>query len=210
MNAFFLDRALFDAPSRPAGVQDIEIQQYKSGRVLALQGDRLETVDLVVGGQLRLSRVSASGREYAIAILLAGDVLTTSLSCPYQVLVTRSTLLARIPRNVFEALRARNGDFSARIDATLQRRAALVEQRLEFADSPPIARVANALLELSEYFRGSPELPRTRQNVIGSFAALTRETVCNVMSKLERARAVSVTRRVMYLDLDRLKSLAKS
>ncbi|MGB1014520.1 MAG: Crp/Fnr family transcriptional regulator, partial [Nannocystaceae bacterium] len=129
---------------------------------------------------------------------------------PYQVLVKKNSILARIPRKVFDALRAHNSDFSARIEATLQRRLSLVEQRLEFAHASATARVANALIEISEYFRGSSKVPRMRQNVIGSFAVVTRETVCSVMSALVRGNSISVSRHWIYLDLDRLRSLART
>jgi len=111
---------------------------------------------------------------------------------------------------VFETLRAQNSDFSARIGATIQRRLSLVEQRLEFTHAPAAVRVANALLEISEYFRGTSKIPRMRQNVIGFFAVVTRETVCAVMSALVRGNSITVSRHWIYLDLDRLRSLART
>jgi len=208
VNAFYVDRALFDAKIRPAGTEEVEIEYVKKGTMLALQGDPLNTVDLLVGGQVRLSRVSADGRESSIAIVLGGDVLTTCPTSPYQVLAEVSAILARIPRSLFESLREKNRDFAVRIDRTLRRRSSIVEQRIEFSHRSPTIRVARALIEISEHFRGRTKLPRPTQVVIASFAGVIRETVSVEMSKLSRARAVSVSRKWIDLDLDRLRTFA--
>jgi len=206
--SFYVDRALFDAKIRPPGIKHIKIEFRKPRRMLALEGDQLATVDLVVGGQIRLSRVSRK-REFALALLIRGDVVTLQSTSPYQAFVMRSTILARIPRSVFETLRANNREFAARIERSLQRRASLLEQRIAFSGYSATARVALALLEISEYCEGRSEIERPTHGLIASFVGVTRETVTVEMQTLKRVRAVVVSRDSMTLDLERLRGLLR-
>jgi len=211
VNAFYIDRALFDAPDRPDGFEDIEIEEWrprKGSAVFVLRGDPLPTVDFVVGGSVSLGRVSADGRELSLALATGGEVVTVLPVSPYQVAVMTSTIVARIPRTIFKALRARNPPFSDRIDRTLQKRAALLEDRAEIAHGPIVARIAQALLELAAYYGGtglpSGEIPRTTHAVIAAFAGSTRETASVALGTLVKVGAIAVGKEWMRLDLDYL------
>ncbi len=211
MTAFYLDRALLDAPKRTARASEIEIQEISRGAVVSLQGDHVEKVILVVGGLLRLTRISVDGREVSLAYLIGGDVLTTDTVCPYQAIAEAQTLIALVPWDVFAELRTKNQAFSARIDRSLRRRASLLEQRAEIAHRSARVRVANALLEISTHLRAPPLLPRTTTHqVIGTFASTIREVVSVELATLASRGAVAKRNRLMTLDRQRLREFVQA
>lgn len=205
MNAYYVDRALFDAPNRPAGISTIEMREIGSRSVFSLQGDNLETISLVVGGLLRLARIAVDGREVSLAYLSGGDVLTTDTICPYQTTAESRAIVAQVPRDVFSELCSHNPAFAARIDRSLHRRSSLLERRAEYAHCLTIVRIANALLEISTHLNDPIVLPRvTTHQVIGTFASTIREVVSVEMPALISGGAVSKRGRQLALDRERL------
>lgn len=211
MNDFYRDRALFDAPKRRPRISAIEIREISRGAVLSLQGDDVENVILVVGGLLRLTRISSDGREVSLAYLIGGDVLTTDPVCPYQTTAETRAIVALVPPDVFRELRACNPDFSARIDHSFRRRASLLERRAEYAHRSAQVRVANALIEISSYLGAPLLLPRaTTHHVIATFASTIREVVSVEMSGLVAGGAVSKQERLLVLNRDKLSEIVSA
>jgi len=208
---FYTDRALFDAPYRPAGTfAQIEVLEASAKHVFALPGDRVRHVHLVVGGLLWMARLTRDGREIPIAFVRSGEPVTQDRECRYLVRTESVSIVALVPRELFHELRSQNSRFAQRVEAAVIRRAVAVERRLEFigAGSPSVqTRVAMVLDELCKTFAdksvrrdASTRIPRFSHETLAKFAGTSRPSVSIALGALRRAGVVSTSESEMLVN----------
>ena len=185
------------------------------GVVIVRQGEAVTCLFLVTAGAVRLSSVTASGREVVVGLLCRGDLFGEAalIGHPSQVhaqAVGPTTVLA-LPISSLRAILERNPETAEQllrlIAARLHRTSAALEDAL-VADVP--ARVAGRLRELATH-HGAPgpagvrlRVPLT-QDELARMVGASREAVNRSMGALAaRGLVRSSGRRLFITDPDAL------
>jgi CRP/FNR family cyclic AMP-dependent transcriptional regulator len=185
------------------------------GVVIVRQGEAVTCLFLVTAGAVRLSSVTASGREVVVGLLGGGDLFGVSalLGDPSQVRAQAvgPTIVLALPISSLRAILERNPETAEQllrlIAARLHRTSAALEDALS-ADVP--ARVAGRLRELATH-HGAPgpagvrlRVPLT-QDELARMVGASREAVNRSMGALAaRGLVRSSGRRLFITDPDAL------
>ena len=170
-----------------------------AGGVLPLHDVRDSPLYLIVRGSMRLSLVSAAGREFVVTIVGRGDVLgePTVLDRPSSALITtaqEATELLRIPWSALQ--RAGAGiELTERFNVVLAERIQwLLELIEDIAMHPLDARLARVLARL--HARSSTHavmrLHRLNQNTLAQMANATRPKVNQHLQLFARLGAIEL------------------
>lgn len=179
------------------------------GEVIVQQGEVVTSLFLVTAGAVRLSSVTASGREVVVGLLCQGDLFGESalLGNPSQVraqAVGPTTLLA-LPSTSLRAILERNPETAEQllrlIAARLHRTSAALEDALA-ADVP--ARVAGRLRELArQHGVPSPGGVRLRipltQDELARMVGASRESVNRTVGALSARGLVRSSGRRLFI-----------
>lgn len=185
------------------------------GVVIVRQGEAVTSLFLVTAGAVRLSSVTASGREVVVGLLCRGDLFGESalIGHPSQVhaQAVGPTIVLALPISSLRAILERNPETAEQllrlIAARLHRTSAALEDALS-ADVP--ARVAGRLRELATH-HGAPgpagvrlRVPLT-QDELARMVGASREAVNRSMGALAaRGLVRSSGRRLFITDPDAL------
>lgn len=162
-----------------------------------LPGDVREQVYLIVGGRVKLARVSSDGREVTLAILETGELVGESALViagkreTSAEALTSVELLAMRARTL-QLILERHPKVHMRITRLIARRRLLVENRLEdlaFRTVP--SRLARVLLLLSKSYgiergNGFRLDVRLSQQELGNLIGSTRETTNHFLNEFRR------------------------
>jgi len=210
VNRFYIDRALFDAPNRPPRTfEQVQVLEFRRNDVLALPGDPVQEVQVLVGGRLRLLRITRDGREVSIAFVRATQVVVRDFECPYFVKAELSSIVVTVPRDLFYELAQLNSPFAQRLNEIDSARVRSLERRLESGQQSAQSKLARALDEMVRMFAGKVQerkqtIPRISHKVLATFAGLQRESVTVEMGRLVRAGVVEVLEDELVVDRSRL------
>jgi len=198
------------------------------GDVLFSEGEEGDTVYLVLEGSVKLSRVSADGRETLVAVLTAGQLfgeLSLFDPGPRTATATAVTQLetVRLPHDRLMPWLTGKPELTAelmRVLARRLRRTSSIFADLVFVDVP--GRVAKQLLELAERFGteltpAGPGLPAPVhvahglvQEELAQLVGASRETVNKALSDFVSRGWVRVEpRATVLLDVARLRVRAR-
>ncbi|MBI4607783.1 MAG: Crp/Fnr family transcriptional regulator [Candidatus Rokubacteria bacterium] len=170
----------------------------RKGQSLYLSGDTAGTVLLVKAGRLKLSRLSADGKELILALLEPGDLLALPRERAFRgseplVEALEPAVLVFVRQQDFEAFILARPDLAVAVIGQLTRRVRELEQRIEemvFKDIP--GRLATALLRLAAAY-GSPEPSggtavglRVTQQELANLIGASREMVNHALSAWKR------------------------
>ncbi len=193
---------------------------FKGDRVFEA-GDPAEFFYLVVGGEVKLSSATPSGRECVVEVIRGGETfaLVSVLDGePYPVSASALTdcAMVRIPRAAFFRLLARRPELSARTTHEVAQRMRRFRMRLEEISTRTVpARVAAYLLRQAELQTGSSgrgavvDLGGTRE-VVAAAIGTVREVFVRTIRGFERQGLVDIDgRRVSLRDPDELRDLSE-
>ena len=185
------------------------------GVVIVRQGEAVTCLFLVTAGAVRLSSVTASGREVVVGLLCRGDLFGESalLGDPSQVhaQAVGPTIVLALPISSLRAILERNPETAEQllrlIAARLHRTSAALEDALS---ADVLARVAGRLRELATH-HGAPgpagvrlRVPLT-QDELARMVGASREAVNRSMGALAaRGLVRSSGRRLFITDPDAL------
>ncbi len=214
--------ARLDEPDRTALVERGRQRRWPSGATLFLEGDRSESVLVVVSGRVKVFSLTAQGDEVVLAVrgpgallgefsALAGGLLSASVSAlePVVGLV--------MPSSAFiEFLRTRGPAATVLLQLIISRLRDADRKRVEFGAFDIAARVAGRLVELADRF-GEPDEHGVRisvalsQDELAGWVGASREAVAKALRVLRDRGYVTTGRRTMtVLDLDGLRRRARS
>ncbi len=198
-------------------VPDTHVEQ---GRIFYTPQDRSEALFMLKKGRVRIYKVAPDGWEFTLAVVESGTVfgemaLTAQrlreayaeATEPSDICVLRSADLERLVRE--------NPDVGLRMIRVLSERLRLCETRLEdigLKDVP--ARLASLVLQLAESegiaTHEGPKIPtRYTHRQLATMIGSSRETVTRAFTKLQRAGAVELRRRHIYVkDIEALERTA--
>ncbi len=180
------------------------------GRIFYAPGDRSEALFMLKKGRVRIYKVTPDGRELTLAVVEAGTMfgemaLTAQRMREAYAEAAEPSYVCILKSEDLEGLVRKNPDLGLRIIRILSERLRLCEARLEdivFKDVP--ARLASLILQLAEsegiMTPEGPMIPthythRQLATMIGS----SRESVTRAFTKLQKAGAIELRRRHVYV-----------
>lgn len=182
-----------EALVRAAG-GDVHITDYRRGAAIFSQGDPCRHVLYIVEGAVKLSVLSASGREAVVALLQAGEFFGEGALANQSMRMETATAAApsrvqAIDRAVMAQLIHQNPEFSDHfishlLTRTLRVEADLVDQIFNSSEK----RLARTLLLLSRYGHSNPEqlMPQISQETLAEMVGTTRSRVNLFMNKFRK------------------------
>jgi CRP/FNR family transcriptional regulator, cyclic AMP receptor protein len=186
----FSARAFLDS----AGVAR-KVRQYKKGEIVFSQGAPAESVMYVQEGSVKISVLSASGKEAIIAILGPGDFFGEGCLAGQPVRMGNATSIAPttvlvIDKNeMAEVLHAQHELSDLFINFVLTRNMRIEEDLIDQLFNSTEKRLARALLLLARYGKQEhPQraLPKVSQEMLAEMVGTTRPRVNFFMNKFKK------------------------
>lgn len=190
-------------------------RQYRKGEVIYLAGDRSSTLYVLHEGQVKLSRVNASGREQVLRVLGPGDFfgeLSLFSSKPHtetaQALCEVS--MCALDGGELKKLLEKQPAMAFKILDALSQRLEQADGLLERVSLQPVGqRVAGALMDLSQG-RKAVTLPLSKGDW-ASQLGMSQETLSRKLAQLaeEGVLALSGQRKIVIRNREALQELSE-
>jgi|HubBroStandDraft_1064217.scaffolds.fasta_scaffold13740_4 CRP/FNR family cyclic AMP-dependent transcriptional regulator len=166
--------------------------EYRSGESIFSQGDPASAVFYIESGKVKLTVVSASGKEAVIAHLLAGSFfgessLAGELQQSFSVEALQSSSIVRIEKRVMHDLLHREHEFAQHFRAHLLSRnirmqADLVDHLFNSSEK----RLARLLMMMANFGQNSKPIPviaRISQETLANMIGTTRSRVSRFLNR---------------------------
>lgn len=193
-------------------------QAYSKGQVIFQQGSRAVGLYCVYQGKVKISKLSADGKEQIIRLAREGDVLCYRSLMMGQVCTTAATALTDcvvclIPRPDFFSLLEQNSQFSNSLLRLMARNLGEAEERLLHTAYKPVReRLAEALLLLYQAFQPDTDTPFSipvSRDDLAALTGTTKETASRLLSEFRDEGLVATQgSRITVLSEPRLNQLA--
>lgn len=182
-------------------------------QVLYFSEDSANSVYLLKKGKVKISKISADGREMIMGILGPGEVfgelsLTGQESREEIAEVTEDAIICKVKIKDFEDMMSKNPKFNLQVTKLIGFRLRKIQSRLQnlvFKTSEQ--RVKSFILEMADDL-GRPVAGEENQKVvelklthedIAKLTATSRQTVTTVFSDLEKEGIIKYDRRRIYI-----------
>lgn len=181
-------------------------EQYpESGSVIYSQGEPADSIYFIHDGEIRISTVSAHGKEAVVAILRAGDFFGEGCLAGQEVRIATAAALTdssivRVERativRVLQENRAAAGAFTSHLLArNIRMEADLIDQLFNSSER----RLARLLLLLANFGKeGAPQpiIGEISQETLAEMIGSTRSRVARFMNKFKRLGFISDNGRI--------------
>ena len=170
----------------------ITISKYARGKVLFAQGHPADSVFYIREGRVKISVVSAQGKEAVVAFLKAGDFIGEGCLTgrPRRVSTARAvedSTISRIDKATMSRVLRAEPNFSERFTTHLLARTLRVEEDLvDQLFNSSEKRLARALLLLANFGkdgRQEPVIAKVSQETLADMIGTTRSRVSHIMNK---------------------------
>ncbi len=188
-------------------VPDTHVEQ---GQIFFTPGDRSEALFMLKKGRVRIYRVTPDGWEFTLAVVEAGTMfgemaLTAQRMRQAYAQATEPSDICILKNADLERLVRGNPEVGIKMIRVLSERLRLCETRLEdvtLKDVP--ARLASLILQLAAsegiMTHEGPQIPtRYTHRQLATMIGSSRETVTRAFTKLQKAGAVELRRRHIYV-----------
>ena len=181
------------------------------------EGDAAEHAYRVVNGVVRLCKYLADGRRQIVQFLFPGDFFSFMKLAAHSLTAeaVNEVVLTSYPQRQITNLGARDPNVRERFVALLSQRLHRMHDHLMLLGrQTALERVSSFLLSLKERLGtgegDAMEIPMSRQD-IADYLGLTIETVCRVLTKLRRSRAIRIPNLHQFVldNVDALYALAE-
>ena len=182
------------------------IRAFRHRSAIYAQGDRCRDLFCVLGGQVKLARVSHEGSEFTTGLLTTGELFGPALDGS-DFLEAQETATAkgavsvwRVPAKEFRNLLLHHSALCLRVVEALARRQRQMERRLEcFAFKRTEARLAETLRELSGGFETRCEHGfglhiRLTQQELADLVGASRPVVSTILNRLRKKGVLGYNR----------------
>ena len=193
-------------------------KNYEKGKILFLEGDPGEAFYYIKSGMVKISKLSADGREHILHILNAGHVfaevtLFDKTVYPATAEILENAEIGIIKNADLEKVISENPGLALQLIKYLNRRLIEAQTKVRnLALSDTYARTAQALIKLSEeYGKKTPkgtilDLNLSRQE-LASIVGTTRETVTRALAEFKREKAIDTEKgEVLIINMKKLMS----
>jgi len=196
------------------------VRQYAAGDTIFHQGDEPGGVSILLEGRVKVSCVTAAGKEVILAFRGPGDIVGeigaiagASRTCAVRALQPVETLA--VGSAAFRQFLEEHARASMHLVLMLIDRLQVADEaRLEFASHDVVGRVARRLVEMCERFGedcedGIEVTLALSQEELAAWTASSREAVAKAMRLLRELGWVETRRRrVVIRDIDALRRYA--
>ena len=181
------------------------------------EGDAAEHAYRVVSGAVRLCKHLADGRRQIVQFLFPGDLFSFMELARHSLTAeaVNDVVLTSYPQRQIVHLGAQDPNLRERFVALLSQRLHRMHDHLMLLGrQTALERVSSFLLSLKERLGADEgdamEIPMSRQDM-ADYLGLTIETVCRVLTKLRRSRAIGIPNlhQLVINDVDALHALAE-
>jgi CRP-like cAMP-binding protein len=186
-----------------AGVeQKSQLRSLRRGEILYLTGDPADRVYTIRQGLVRLTALTAEGREATLAILGDGEILgelevIEGTTRTHVATAHQESLVFAIPKDVFLDLMVRQRDFAFHVTVRLGQKIAQFQSKIAcLLFKGAHSRLSELLLEFSERFgQKTPEGTRLRYRFshreLANLIGVSRETVSYTIGEFRRSGLIS-------------------
>ena len=198
--------------SKPKGAFDVQafldsagvarkVVAYRRGEVIFAQGDPCETVPYIQKGGVKLSVLSATGREAVVGMMRPGDFFGEGCLAGQSVRMGSATAISassilHVDKARMVRLLHKQQTLSDRfITHMLARNIRIEEDLVDQLFNSSEKRLARKLLLLAQYGKEAgpqTDVLRISQETLGAIIGATRARVNFFMKKLTRARVVPI------------------
>ncbi len=183
---------------------------FKKKHPIYLPGDPGDYVYLLKSGRVKISKIGADGKEFTLAILVAGEIFgeievleETARDSVAEVLDDAHICLIR--REDFEQLLKTKPQCSLKLTKLIGLRLKQIENRIEdlvFRDAQ--SRLAHLLLTLATNFgvnspKGVTLMPTMTHQEFANLIGTTRETVSLTLGQFRQAEIISMEKRTITI-----------
>ena len=198
---------------------DLELREAKRREVIYLPGDPGESLFLVHGGRIKISKVTRDGKALTLSYCGPSDLFGETClvdGSPREEMAEamESSILSIIGRKYFEALLAANANLGLQMTKLLAKRRLFLENKVEtlvFRDVT--SKLAELLLDLADEYgvedsRGTLIALKITHQELANLIGSTRETVSLTLSQFKRKDLVTTEgRKVIVTDSESLRAL---
>jgi CRP/FNR family transcriptional regulator len=178
------------------------VQDVPAGSRLYAEGDACAAIAFVLDGEIRVYKISESGREITLYEIGQGETCILNASCilsgtsyPANAVTLAPTRILLIPSTVFRRLMGEHEELRAFVFSLLSRRLSSVMELVEeVAFSRMDGRLMGYLVEKSENNR----LETTHQKIANDIGT-SREVVSRLLKDFERKGQVKLARNEITL-----------
>ncbi|WP_139925390.1 Crp/Fnr family transcriptional regulator [Hymenobacter sp. DG01] len=193
-------------------------QSYHKGQVIFQQGSRPGGIYCIHQGKVKISKISADGKEQIVRLAKEGDVLgyrSLMMGGNFSTAATALTdcVVCLVPRADFFSIISQNPQFSQALMRLLAQALGETEERLLHTAYKPVReRLAEALLMLHSLFHPGTDarfsIPISRDD-LAALMGTAKETASRLLSELrEEGLVVTQGSRITVLDVARLRQVA--
>lgn len=196
-------------------------RRYVAGRPLFQEGDRSDSVVVLLGGRVKVSYFTEDGREVVLAIRGPGALIGELSAIDGLPRSAGATALDDVdalivPADGFRDFLATNPGVALALMQMLAEKVRDADRkRIEFAAYDTVGRVASRLVELAERFGDSSHegvritLPLSQQELAG-WTGSSREAVTKALHTLRSRGCIQTHRRgITVIDLEELRRRAE-
>lgn len=192
---------------------------FNKGAILCTEGEESPKLFILSSGSVKLSKLTADGKEQIIHILKEGEFFGESnlfekgYISNFTATVLEKTNICIMSKNNFDEVLAKNPSISFKIISQLNKRLSEAENiAVNLATNDIHFRIANMLIEFSEkYGIRSTEgiiirLPIGREGM-GNYCGITRETISRKLPLFENIGAIKLkgNKTIIVKNFDKLK-----
>jgi CRP/FNR family transcriptional regulator, cyclic AMP receptor protein len=189
----------------------VRFLEVARGRLVTLQGHRVDSLYIVASGCFRRFRTSSSGREQILALLTPGDtfgevpVLDGGEDFASTQAIQRGAVFT-VPAAQVRDLLSNISDPRSGVQGTLTAR---VRQMVGIIDDLSFCRVVERIARLILEHPHSPDRPHLTQTTMAAMAGTTREVVARTIHELNEGGAIAVDHgRISVRDAALLRQIA--
>jgi CRP-like cAMP-binding protein len=193
-------------------------QSYHKGQLIFQQGSRISGLHCINKGKVKVSKVSANGKEQIIRLAKEGDVLgyrSLMIGNTYSTAAVALTdcVICQVPRLDFLSIIKQNSQFSDSLTLLLAKSLGQAEERmLHTAYKSVRERLAEALLLLHEVFQPETNtvfsIPVSRDD-LAALASTAKETASRLLSEFrDEGLVVTQGSRITILNVEKLRQIS--
>ena len=170
----------------------LTISKYAKGQAIFAQGDPADAVFYIREGRVKISVISAQGKEAVVAFLKAGDFigegcLTGRPRCVSTARVLEDSVITRVGKATMVRVLSDEPKFSEKFTAHLLARTLRVEEDLvDQLFNSSEKRLARALLLLANFGKDGkrePVIAKVSQETLADMIGTTRSRVSHFMNR---------------------------
>ncbi len=199
--------------------EKVELREVRRREVVYLPGDPAETIYLVNGGRVKISKVTRDGKALTLNYCGPSEVFGESSlvdggAREEMAEAMENSMISEIERGVFEELLMSNAMLGLEMTKLLAKRRLDLENKVEtlvFRDVT--SKLAELLLELADEYgvedsRGTLIALKITHQELANLIGSTRETVSLTLSQFKRKHLLTTEgRKVIVTDTESLRAL---